>query len=235
MDATPTNPAENAPAGFTGKPSASQVLLHVIALLIDAGRDCLATIRADLTPHEVQDTGFAFGTFNLAVILNRVMRGIKLALALQAHVEANAKRIDNPRLLYALPTRKNRARPPRKPKLTEAEDNAALLARMPTDAEIAAMLRHRTIGAVLADICADLGIGMAHPLWQEVKFLIVIHGAPMVPSIKRTFNRVNAARREVLTGIAPGWNFYCDWGPTAEMIEGETTDTTGPPPDTVTA
>ncbi len=235
MDDTPTNPAENAPAGFKGKPSPSQVLLRVIALLIDAGRDCLATIGGNLTPHEVQDTGFAFGTFNLAVIVNRLMRGIKLALALQARVTATAKRIDNPRFQPPRPAGKPRTRPPRKPKPTEAEDNAALLAHMPTDAEIAAMLRHRTIGALLADICADLGVGVAHPLWQEVNFLIVIHGAQMVPSMKRTYNRLNAARQEVLSGIAPGWNFYRDWGPNAEAIEGECIDTTGPPPDTVTA
>jgi hypothetical protein len=44
-----------------------------------------------------------------------------------------------------------------------------------------------------------------------------------------------AARREVLNGIAPGWNFYSDWGPNAALIEGECVDTTGPPLDTVTA
>ena len=151
------------------------------------------------------------------------------------HVAATAARIDNPRLQCPNPKRKRQARKPRKPRLTEAQDNAALLARLPTDAEIAAMLRHRPIGAVLADICDDLGIGVAHPLWQEVKFLIVIHGGQMARAMERTFNRVNAARREVLSGIAPGWNFYSDWGPNAELIEGECVDTTGPPPDTVTA
>jgi hypothetical protein len=39
----------------------------------------------------------------------------------------------------------------RKPKLTEAQDNDASRARLPTDAEIAAMLRHRPIGAVLTE------------------------------------------------------------------------------------
>jgi hypothetical protein len=98
-----------------------------------------------------------------------------------------------------------------------------LLLRIPTEQEIAAMLRHRTIGAVLVDICADLGIGLSHPMWQEVKYLVVKHGGRWLPVINRTSNRLNAARREVLAGIAPDWTLYYDTGPEP--------DATGPPPN----
>jgi hypothetical protein len=242
MDATPTNPADEAAqpreeppeAAVRANRTASQVLLHVLTLLIEAGRERLATIGV-LTPQEVGDTACAFGTLNVAIIVKRLLRGIKLALALQTRVAANANRIDNPPRPSVRSEGKPGPRPPRKRKPTEAQDNAGLLARLPTDAEIAAMLRHRTIGAVLADICADLGINLPHPLWQEVKFLIVIHGGQQVPVIARTFERIEAARREATAGIAPGWRFYCDWGPDAAIVEGEVIDTTGPPPGSVTA
>jgi hypothetical protein len=235
MNDAPTNnpanaaakPRETTPEAQPAKPSASQVLIGVIKCLIGAGLERLAVLRSNPTPEETQDTGIAFGTFNLRVIFAHIMRGVNLATALLNHIARQAKPIDNPRPLRFQPIRKRAPRPPRKPRLTEAEDNAALLLAMPTDDEIAEMLRHRTIGAVLIDICADLGIGLSHPMWQEVKFLIIKHGGRWVPVIQRTFNRLNAARREVLAGIAPGWTFYYDTGPK--------TETTGPPHDTVAA
>jgi hypothetical protein len=40
---------------------------------------------------------------------------------------------------------------------------------LPTEAEIAAWVRRRPIGAVIADICRDLGIVCGHPLWRELQ------------------------------------------------------------------
>jgi hypothetical protein len=39
---------------------------------------------------------------------------------------------------------------------------------MPTPEQIAAAIRHQPIGQVIADICRDLGIIPAHPLWPEL-------------------------------------------------------------------
>ena len=47
------------------------------------------------------------------------------------------------------------------------------LARLPTPAEIAAEVRRRPIGAVLADICRDLGIMPSDPLWRELQRAII--------------------------------------------------------------
>ena len=46
------------------------------------------------------------------------------------------------------------------------------LARLPTPEQIAAKVRRQPIGAVIADICRDLGIGPSHPLWGELRALI---------------------------------------------------------------
>ena len=217
MDAKPTTPTDPNPRG---KPSQANALVRLIQTLIDFGQQRLADLRSHLTPEDTQDTGIAFGTFNLAVILARVFRGLRLATALQHRIAANAKRVDAP-LRPSPPARSRPNRPPRKPPLTDAQDNAALLARLPTDAEVAAMLRHRPIGKLLVDICADLGIGVHHPLWQDVKRFLYRHGGQERPAIERSYRRLNAARREVIAGIAPGWRFY-------SQIE-HIPETTGPP------
>ncbi len=218
MDAEPTAPTDPNPPN--GKPSQAAALIHLIQILIDFGQQRLAALRSHLAPQDTQDTGIAFGTFNRGAILARIFRGLRLATVLQQRIAANAQRVDAP-LRPSPPARSRPKRPPRKPTLTEAEDNAALLVRLPTDAEIAAMLRHRPIGTVLVNICADLGIGVHHPLWQDVKRFLYRHGGQELPAIKRTYRRLDAARREVIAGIAPGWKFYSG----IEHIP----ETTGPP------
>jgi hypothetical protein len=46
--------------------------------------------------------------------------------------------------------------------------------------QIAAEVSRRPIGAVIADICRDLGILPSHPLWREVQQLIIEHGGSLV-------------------------------------------------------
>ncbi len=219
MTDAPTNPAEHAaPPGETphtavaGKPSFANRLLTVIRILIDFGQKRLAAIQAqELTVGEVQDTGHAFGTFNLSVILARLMRGLRLADALERRVIAAASRIDGPKP-PPRPRAARPSRPPPKPKLTEAEDNAALLARMPTDREIAAMVRHRPVRLILADICADLGIGPGQPQWQQLwrELTVALAGqkGPVIVHFNRAYQRAAAAYNEVVAGLAPNWTFY---------------------------
>ena len=47
---------------------------------------------------------------------------------------------------------------------------------MPTPEQIAAEIRRRPIGEVFADICRDLGIVPAHPLWTELARTIMREG-----------------------------------------------------------
>ncbi len=214
----PTNPAKNAAPPREKPPGAvpplAARLRHVIRILIDIGEQRLIAIKSQrLTAGQVQDTGHGFGTFNLSVIAARIMRGLRLARALDQRVIQTEARIDGPK-----PTPKPRAprppRPPRKPKLSEADDNAALLARLPTDREIAIMARRRPIGIVLGDICADLGIGPGHPQWQDLwhnlRGVIAACRGSLTPPFKRAFDRVAAAYREVVAGLAPNWTFYND-------------------------
>ncbi len=227
MNDAPTAPVESAPPpretsprAVSAKPSRTAALLHIIGQLIEAGLERIATIRSQPDPEEIRTIGIAFGTFNLTLIVSRILRGLRIAVALRDWVTANAPRIDAPPPVRIASPRPSS--PHRKPKPSEAEGNAALLDRVPTDREIAEMLRHRPIGAVLVDICADLGIGIDHPLWHEVKSFVIVHGGQELRVLKRTFQRVNDAWQEVETGVAPGWRFYLE--------QQQIADTTGPPP-----
>ena len=46
----------------------------------------------------------------------------------------------------------------------------------PPREQIAAEIRRRPAGAVIADICRDLGILPHHPLWHEISMAILRHG-----------------------------------------------------------
>jgi hypothetical protein len=53
------------------------------------------------------------------------------------------------------------------------------LARLPTEAEIAAEVRSRPVGAVIVDICCDLGIMPGHldrAFWDELAHAIIAYG-----------------------------------------------------------
>ncbi len=231
-DSTSTHPAtdaapprETSPKAGPSNPSMAAALLNVIRTLIDFGQKRLAAIQArQLSTHEVHDTGHAFGTFNLSVIVARIMRGLRLATALEQRVITAAARSAHPK-----PSPKPRTpspKPPsRRPKLSEQDDIAALLARMPTDREIAAMVRRRPIGQILDDICADLGIGPGQPQWQELwrqlRPAIAANRGNATIQFTRAYQRAIAAYREVTDGIAPNWTFYA--------VPEHLSQTTGPP------
>ena len=209
----------------SAKPSRSTALLHIVRTMIDIGRQRLAAIRSQPGPQETHAIARAFGTFNVALIVARILRGLRIADALEDRVIADAPRIDAPP-----PARVAAPRPPRQrtqPKRPNARDDAALLARVPTDRDIAEMVRRRPIGAVLVDICADLGIGIDHPLWRELKWVIIDHHGQPEPVMECTFQRLNDARREPEKFLAPDFVFH----PEPEQIY----DTPGPPPVSMAA
>jgi hypothetical protein len=205
----------------SAKPSRSATLLQIVRTLIDIGRQRLAAIRSQPGPEETHAIGCAFGTFNVALIVARILRGLRIAAALEDRVIAAAPSLDTPPRARAT-SAPSAPRPRPKPKLSNAADDDALLARVPTDREIAEMVRRRPIGAVLVDICADLGVGIDHPLWQELRWIIIDHHATPEPMMQRTFQRLNDARREIEKGLPPDFVFHFE--------SNQIGDTTGPPP-----
>ena len=68
-------------------------------------------------------------------------------------------------------------------------DTDPRLANLPTPEQIAAKVRRQPIGAVLADICRDLGIAPNHPLWQELRNAINAFGGNYIRLVGDTLDR----------------------------------------------
>jgi hypothetical protein len=161
-------------------PSRSGRLLSLVRRLIDYGRQLAATLRQSAVPNDTADLVCKFGTDYLPLILARIAQGLHRAGLLEEKIARTAARLDakpepkpapSPRASRALPCE---AQPPspRRAQPQQPTDAASLLANLPTPDQIAAMVRRQPIGAVLADICRDLGLYPSHPLWRELQLAI---------------------------------------------------------------
>jgi hypothetical protein len=179
-------------------------LLGLVRQLIDYGRQLAATLRSN--PH-------LFGASDIALILARITRGLLRAEALEARIIRTAATLDAdpspPRASHrqAPPARGTAARP------TDAADSSSALVpapgldpgvdpmiSLPTPAQIAAEVRRRPIGAVIADICRDLGILPSHPLWRELQHAIIRYDGSLANLVEDFLDR--AFQRP-----APAWPF----------------------------
>ena len=155
--------ATSAPA-----PNPSRVggLLSLVRRLVDYGTFLADTIRQRGLGNHPGCHGRQFGTTSITLILARIARALLRAAALEARLIRGASSLD-------APPRPPRTRPPADPAAPRSrpgprhiDDDA--LAPMPTPEQITAAIRHQPIGQVIADICRDLGIIPAHPLWPEL-------------------------------------------------------------------
>ena len=80
------------------------------------------------------------------------------------------------------------------------------LAGLPTQEELAAELRRRPIGAVLADICRDLGIVPADPLWPELMSVISENGGNVTRLFLDISKRVIRAIFDPPAIAPPAWS-----------------------------
>ena len=61
---------------------------------------------------------------------------------------------------------------------------------MPTAEQIAALVRRRPIGAVIADIYRDLGILPSHPLWRDMQQAMCEFGGSLTRLLRDILDRV---------------------------------------------
>ncbi len=160
------------------QPSRVGRLLALVRKLIDYGRDLAAKIqrcdRATETRH--------FDTSDISLILARIAQGLHRAQILEERLIRNTARIDAPRRPQAAPaTHTPRAA---RPAAECRQPDDPCLAQLPTPEQIAAQARRRPIGAVLADICRDLGILPSHPLWRELGDAIMANGGNLARLVK---------------------------------------------------
>ena len=171
------------------KPSRASGLLGLVRQLIDYGRQLAATFRGN--PHP-------FGASDIALILARITRGLLLAEALEARITRNAARLDAepPPPRAASHRQSPPARAATAPPTGTATSGEALVVPgldpgicLPTAEQIAAEVRRRPIGAVIADICRDLGILPSHPLWRELSGVIIRNGGSLARLMKDILDR----------------------------------------------
>ena len=163
-------------------------LLSLVRTLIDYGRHLAAALQQRAADTNLADVTRNFGTLDIAKILACISRGLLRAAELETRL---AGRPDRQAAAPASRTAPSR-RAPRLVPLVDPGASAAdtNIARLPTPADIAAQVRGRPVGAVIADICRDLGIVPSNPLWDEIALAIIGNGGNLATLIKDICKRV---------------------------------------------
>jgi hypothetical protein len=142
----------------------------------------------DLTrrPHAISTLWITirFGTQDIALILARLSRGLRLAAALYAALPEEPKPQRAPRQRPQpetpdFPWPDERPEPPARPEPMPLRRNQANdpFATLPTAHEIAALLRDRSIGDILTEICTELGIMTQDLFWNELEQILAENDA----------------------------------------------------------
>jgi hypothetical protein len=189
----PDPPPDSAPnpalaADRAPRQSRAGRVLDLLRKLIDYGQDLVRLVQQRAAAGTLLSIALHFGTLDAAVILARITRGLRLANALEARLLIRPVRLDvRPGLSGPAPVR---APPDPAMRTARRTMKRPVLPDVPTAEEIAAALRHRPAAAVIGDICRDLGIVPAHPLWGEVMAVLSEHGGGFVKYFKNVMDRM---------------------------------------------
>jgi hypothetical protein len=213
---TPTT-APDAHGAGAGVPGAIGRVLGLVRKLIDYGRQLAETVQSRAAAPGFVQFARPFGTADLGVILARITCGLRRAAALEARLCRHAARGKD---LTPAPIRLPAARAPRaarpvapadpRPEIQPADPaDGSRLARLPTEEQIAAAVRRRPIGAVIVDICCDLGIAPGHldrAFWDEIHHAIMMYGGSLTRFLndlhERLWGFISADRSD---HVGPGW------------------------------
>ncbi|HEY3846725.1 MAG TPA: hypothetical protein VGL95_06395 [Acetobacteraceae bacterium] len=198
---------QDRPVGGAEAPTRTGRLLGLVHKLIDYGKDLANALQQRTAATNLVLVTLAFGTQDIALILARITRGLLRAAALEARITSGiAEQEKRPAAASNKPPRQPRIVRPVDRQAKAAEDPS--LARLPTPAAIAAEVRRRPIGAVLADICRDLGILPSHPLWRDLNQAIMQNGGNASALLLDAFKLgrdQTADTRSIIPPMPPGW------------------------------
>jgi hypothetical protein len=181
--------------------SRSGRLLSLVRRLWDYGRQVSASLRQN-PPATAGDNAHlvrTFGISNVVAILTRIALGMHRARFLEGKISSAAAQIDagaqpepapSTRAPRACPGDSRPCAPGPAPELSLTEQTIALIVRLPTVDQIARKVHTQPIGAILADICRDLGISRGHPLWDELQAAIIEFGGSVVGIVRSRLNRL---------------------------------------------
>jgi hypothetical protein len=180
-------------------PSRLGRVLSLVRKLIDYGKQLAGTVQLRATTPGFALLARPFGTADLAVIIARITNGLRRAAALEATLCRRATRGQD---LTPSPIRAPAAPNPRPARQSAPPDaqpaspaEAPRLARLPTEQEIAAEVRRRPVGAVIADICHDLGITPGQfdrAFWDELSYAIIAYGGSLAGFLDKLHRRLAA-------------------------------------------
>jgi hypothetical protein len=183
-----SDPSRDPAAGSTPVPTRTGRLLLFLYKLIDYGKGLAHLVQQRAGSRVPTALAGQFGTMNIALILARIVRGLRLAAELEARLLAHPLREEAAPDQVRAPS--ERAPRPDQPNEPHVRRVAPQLPDMPTPEEIAEAVRHRPVGAVIADICRDLGITQAHPFWDEMMLVVTEFGGNFVALVKDVVDRM---------------------------------------------
>jgi hypothetical protein len=195
LPAAPENP--DPPRTAPAMPAAIGRVLRIVRRLINFGRQLAVTAQQRAATPGFALFAIPFGTADLAVILARITNGLRRATALEAALCQRAERGRDLKPSAAPLPAAYKPRAARQSAEPLPADPALdpRLALMPTEAEIAAEVRRRPVGAVIVDICRDLGITpdqFDRAFWDELSLVIIDFGGSLAGFIADLNKRVYA-------------------------------------------
>jgi hypothetical protein len=172
-------------------------VLRIVRRLINFGRQLAVTAQQRAATPGFALFAIPFGTADLAVILARITNGLRRATALEAALCQRAERGRDLKPSAAPLPAAYKPRAARQSAEPLPADPALdpRLALMPTEAEIAAEVRRRPVGAVIVDICRDLGITpdqFDRAFWDELSLVIIDFGGSLAGFVADLNKRVFA-------------------------------------------
>ena len=244
MPDTANNPIAAArPDPHRAVPPRIRAVLGIVHTLIAYGQNLAETLENHASqPHLLPCFRFIatiFFTKDVALILARIKRGLLRAAALEERLQ---KRAASGRDIQPL---RIHPRSPRNPRAgNRTTPPPPYDARLPSIEQIASQVRHRSIGAILVDICLDLGIipGQMDPAsWNELGDALAQYGGDLTNLVVWREPRPRPRRRRPRdpdfwpvsvpgqTGlIFPPWPALSP-PPLSPMSSGLSRGTTGPP------
>jgi hypothetical protein len=208
------DPTPDPAAGSMWEQSRTGRVLSLLRKLIDYGLELACSLQHAPALATLLVVVRHFGTRDIALILARITRGLQLA----GELEAKLVRRPLPEVVaqdfFRMPV-------DREPRIRRPAVPRPPLPDMPTAEEIAAALRDRPVGEVIAEICHDLGIVPSHPLWGEIMLVVTEFGGNFMKFMNDIMDRLCAWSTD------PCW--FEDDGWAERWLEAAVVGATGPP------
>jgi hypothetical protein len=189
------------------KPSRFGRVIILVRHIIDYGKQLAASLQNPTPSTDLHKVARTFGSYDFGQILAGILRGLQRAAALEAkliRLDARPEPQPRPAAVRAPPKPRAEATPP-------AEKPAPNPIRFATPEQIARQVRSRPIGAVLTEICRDLGIHKGHPLWWEL-FDAIIRYDGALARMSRDFSLrpwLDPETRQPIASASAGVPLFC--------------------------